>query len=312
MGRLGAKSDYESLRDARISENLASSPDLNSIRLGISRGITDSWESGEPCVQARMEMLGLLRCAEELSNIASASGRAASGSARPRKTPRPRVVSMTPLRRSSRLTAATPTGSASTCRRSARLNGDSVTHKALPSKGSLSKLAAAAAAMEDEMEDDEEEEKATVVVDKKRVEALQERRCDSRGRGGVYDPVLGICCHFCRYTRTITNVYLKDHPGVTSFCKQKKLCGEEDCKRCGEGDLKQPCLEMEEVRKNKNWMCPHCIEEKGIKKFWICNSSFCLKKRKIAPTGIAIYDARKQGYESVAHLLMDRLKRQGF
>jgi hypothetical protein len=28
---------------------------------------------------------------------------------------------------------------------------------------------------------------------------------------------------------------------------------------------------MEEVRKNKNWMCPHCIEEKGIKKFWICN-----------------------------------------
>jgi hypothetical protein len=29
--------------------------------------------------------------------------------------------------------------------------------------------------------------------------------------------------------------------------------------------------EMDEVRKNKNWMCPHCIEEKGIKKFWICN-----------------------------------------
>jgi hypothetical protein len=28
---------------------------------------------------------------------------------------------------------------------------------------------------------------------------------------------------------------------------------------------------MEEVRKNKNWMCPHCVEEKGIKKFWICN-----------------------------------------
>jgi cell division cycle-associated protein 7 len=28
---------------------------------------------------------------------------------------------------------------------------------------------------------------------------------------------------------------------------------------------------MEEVRANKNWMCPHCIEEKGIKKYWICN-----------------------------------------
>jgi cell division cycle-associated protein 7 len=28
---------------------------------------------------------------------------------------------------------------------------------------------------------------------------------------------------------------------------------------------------MEEVRANKNWMCPHCIEEKSIKKYWICN-----------------------------------------
>jgi hypothetical protein len=24
------------------------------------------------------------------------------------------------------------------------------------------------------------------------------RRCDSKGRGSVYNPVLGICCHFCR------------------------------------------------------------------------------------------------------------------
>ncbi|CAN6292239.1 unnamed protein product [Urochloa humidicola] len=289
MGRLSAKSDYESLRDARISENMA-----------------------------RMEMLGLRRCAGELSDIASASSRRAAGSATPRKTPRPRVKSMTPLRRSGRLAAATPTGSASSHRRSARLSGLSVQHKALPPKGALSKLAAAAAGGTDEDDDDEdEEENLALVVDKERVQALQERRCDSKGRGAVYDPVLGICCHFCR---------------------QKKLCGEEDCKRCGEGDLKQPCLgktdcsschssngilcraclkvrygeEMEEVRKNKNWMCPHCIEEKGIRKFWICNSSFCLKKRKIPPTGIAIYNAREQGYESVAHFLMDRLKQRAF
>ena len=25
------------------------------------------------------------------------------------------------------------------------------------------------------------------------------RRCDSKGRGSVYDPVFGICCHFCRF-----------------------------------------------------------------------------------------------------------------
>lgn len=79
--------------------------------------------------------------------------------------------------------------------------------------------------------------------------------------------------------------------------------------------------EMEEVRAKKDWMCPHCIEEKGINPYWICNrqahstdgitepadpvvlhslnpyklkmpkldSSLCLKKRKMAPTGIAIY-----------------------
>lgn len=30
-------------------------------------------------------------------------------------------------------------------------------------------------------------------------------------------------------------------------------------------------LEMEEVRENKDWMCPHCIEEKGVRPYWICN-----------------------------------------
>ncbi|XP_068664045.1 uncharacterized protein [Aristolochia californica] len=139
------------------------------------------------------------------------------------------------------------------------------------------------------------------------------RRCNSKERGSVYDNVLGICCHFCR---------------------QKKLCGEEDCKRCGDGDFEEPCLgktdcsvchssngvlcraclkvrygeDMDEVRNDKGWICPHCIEERGTKPYWICNSSLCLKKRKIQPTGIAIYEARKKGYKSVAHLLMDQLR----
>ncbi|RVX17920.1 hypothetical protein CK203_004179 [Vitis vinifera] len=106
---------------------------------------------------------------------------------------------------------------------------------------------------------------------------------------------------------------------------QKKLCGEEGCKRCGNLDIDEPCIgktdcsvchssngvlcraclkvrygeEMDEVRANKNWMCPHCIEEKGINPKWICNSSFCLKKRRMAPTGIAIFRAREMGYKSV-------------
>ncbi|KAL6545626.1 hypothetical protein OROGR_009500 [Orobanche gracilis] len=145
------------------------------------------------------------------------------------------------------------------------------------------------------------------------LEALA-RRCESKGRGSLYDPVYGLCCHFCR---------------------QKKLCGEEDCKRCGNLDMDQPCIgktdcsnchstngilcraclkvrygeEMEEVRSSKEWMCPHCIEDKGINPYWICNSSFCLKKRKMVPTGIAIFRAREMGYKSVAHLLMNDLQR---
>ncbi|KAL2463006.1 Zinc-finger domain of monoamine-oxidase A repressor R1 [Forsythia ovata] len=140
------------------------------------------------------------------------------------------------------------------------------------------------------------------------------RRCTSKGRGSLYDPLYGICCHFCR---------------------QKKLCGEEDCKRCGNLDMDQPCIgktdcsvchssngvlcraclkvrygeEMEEVNASKQWICPHCMEDKGINPYWICNSSLCLKKRKMVPTGIAIFRAKEMGFKSVAHLLMDELQR---
>ncbi|CAH9116425.1 unnamed protein product [Cuscuta epithymum] len=138
------------------------------------------------------------------------------------------------------------------------------------------------------------------------------RGCSRMVRGSVHDPIYGISCHFCR---------------------QKKLCGEEECKRCNDFDMNQPCIgktdcslchsgtgvfcracleirygeDMDEVRANKEWICPHCVEDKGINPYWICNSSFCLKKRRMAPTGIAIYKAREMGFKSVAHLLMHEL-----
>ena len=34
---------------------------------------------------------------------------------------------------------------------------------------------------------------------------------------------------------------------------------------------------------------------------WICNSSICMTRRGLKPTGIAIYDAQQQGFASVAH-----------
>ena len=34
---------------------------------------------------------------------------------------------------------------------------------------------------------------------------------------------------------------------------------------------------------------------------WICNSSICMTRRGLKPTGIAIFDAQQQGFLSVAH-----------
>ncbi|MCO5585780.1 hypothetical protein L7F22_039716 [Adiantum nelumboides] len=144
---------------------------------------------------------------------------------------------------------------------------------------------------------------------------LSALRCRSKERGTLYDSIVGICCHFCR---------------------QKKLCGEEDCERCGQRDVTKACLgktdcskchsstgvfcraclkirygeDIEQVRQRNDWLCPHCTEEEGVNPYWICNSSICLSRRKMAPTGIAIYKARELGYKSVAHYLADVLEKQ--
>ncbi|XP_020102797.1 cell division cycle-associated protein 7-like isoform X2 [Ananas comosus] len=237
MGKLDAKCDYESLRNARISDN-----------------------------KARMQSLGIRRCAGELNLITSPSRSRKDYTNTPERTKKARKIEATPLRRSDRVKKPSDVeaNSAPPLRRSDRLKGKSPDPVELTPQGGRE-----------------------VVVSEVERRQLLSRRCDSKGRGSVYDPVLGICCHFCR---------------------QKKLCGEEDCRRCGDRDSDQPCIDMEEVRMKKDWTCPHCIEEKGLNKFWICNSSLCLKKRKMAPTGIAIYQAREQGYKSVAHLLMAKLK----
>ena len=144
------------------------------------------------------------------------------------------------------------------------------------------------------------------------VSELLARRCDSKGRGSVYDQKVGICCHFCR---------------------QKKLCGEIGCPRCEERDDSKECigksecsrchsatgrfcracllirygLELEHVRNKADWLCPHCHEEEFPEEGWICNSSICMTRRGLAPTGIAIFEAQKRGFPSVAHFVQARL-----
>ncbi|CAL9184033.1 unnamed protein product [Musa hybrid cultivar] len=238
--------------------------------------------------KVRLESLGLLRRAGELRAVVSSSSSTTGGRSGVKRKRKIRIVEGTPLRRSERLKSK----------------------------------------QDDDDDADSSPPGSSDVIHQVRKRLFSDGRA-SKSRGSVYDPVLGICCHFCR---------------------QKKLCGEEDCRRCGDGNINQPCIgktecsvchssngvlcraclkvrygeEMEEVRAKKDWMCPHCIEEKGINPYWILlhslnpyklkmtklDSSLCLKKRKMAPTGIAIYQAREQGYRSVAHLLMDRLKRE--
>ncbi|XP_059454647.1 uncharacterized protein LOC132184880 isoform X2 [Corylus avellana] len=244
--------------------------------------------------QARLASLGLQKTVSELRSIAS--------SAKPAKAHvreyNKKDYKITPLRRSDRLKQTTATAADADVtpkqisrRRSARLRGKE--EESEERSRSWGRVKASGLELQLSPED-------------------SARRCKSKGRGNVYNPVFGICCHFCR---------------------QKTLCVEEDCKRCGNFDMDQPCIgktdcsvchssygvlcraclkvrygeEMEEVRKDKEWMCPHCAEETGFNPYWICNSSMCLRKRKMPPTGLAIYRAREMGYKSVAHLLMDEL-----
>lgn len=39
---------------------------------------------------------------------------------------------------------------------------------------------------------------------------------------------------------------------------------------------------------------------------WICNSSFCMQKRGLPCTGIAIHEAKKLGFASVGHQIQVR------
>ena len=140
-----------------------------------------------------------------------------------------------------------------------------------------------------------------------------EHRCEGNNqwRGGYYDSRAGLTCHFCR---------------------QKKLCGEEGCPRCSNRDPELECigksectrcgaargrfcraclkvrygLELDDVRaqaKAGEWLCPHCYEDDHPEEGWICNSSICMTRRGMSPTGIAIYNATEQGFSSVAELV---------
>jgi len=51
----------------------------------------------------------------------------------------------------------------------------------------------------------------------------------------------------------------------------------------------QIVLEMEDVRANKEWICPHCTEEKGINPYWICNRYVMVYKTGLAARLVKLF-----------------------
>jgi hypothetical protein len=50
-----------------------------------------------------------------------------------------------------------------------------------------------------------------------------------------------------------------------------------------------------EIRRAESVVC--------ILQGWICNSSICMTRRGMKPTGIAIFEAQQKGFPSVAHFV---------
>ncbi|KAI8472051.1 MAG: zinc-finger domain of monoamine-oxidase A repressor R1-domain-containing protein [Monoraphidium minutum] len=244
----------------------------------------------------RMEEMGVLETARNLMATINASK-----PPRPQKARKPKGIRPRP----------------DTARRSARLVGDAPKYGEI--KGDLDEAVTYSdyeGGLDDLLAGGEED---ISKWEPAKQEQFQEIRCNSLGRGSMYDQVVGITCHFCR---------------------QKKLCGEEGCPRCSRrngsadcigktecarcqsatGRICRACLllrygeTMEDVQKQMaagTWLCPHCYEEEHPHEGWMCNSSICMKRRGYKPTGIAIYDAQQRGFKSVAHWLQAQLKRRG-
>merc|ERR1712224_845783 len=151
--------------------------------------------------------------------------------------------------------------------------------------------------------------------EKAKIKKLMERRCDNRGRGSVYDSKVGITCHFCRQKKLCAE---EDCPRCSTRSVTKECIGKSDCSRChsATGMFCRACLliryglELEDVREKMakgEWLCPHCYEEDHPNEGWICNSSICMTRRGMAPTGIAIYEAQGKGFPSVAHFVQAKL-----
>eukprot|EP00873_Tetraselmis_striata_P001906 jgi/Tetstr1/422170/TSEL_013023.t1 len=146
-----------------------------------------------------------------------------------------------------------------------------------------------------------------------RLEAI--RTSTNQSRSTVYDKALGITCHFCRQKTLCKEA---DCPRCSARDPEAECLGKSECQKChsATGQFCRACLrlryglDLDEVKKQEaagTWVCPHCYEADHPEEGWICNSSICMTRRGLKPTGIAIHKARELGFESVAHLVQAQL-----
>ncbi|QDZ20407.1 monoamine-oxidase A repressor R1 zinc-finger domain-containing protein [Chloropicon primus] len=102
----------------------------------------------------------------------------------------------------------------------------------------------------------------------------------------------------------------------TRITVAKECTGKSDCSRChsATGKFFRACLllircglVLEALRKEMEegtWLCP---EEDHPESGWICNSSVCMSRRGLCPTGIAIYGAQERGFPSAAHYVQAKM-----
>jgi len=89
-------------------------------------------------------------------------------------------------------------------------------------------------------------------------------------------------------------------------------CGRATGRFCRQCLLVRYGEDLETVVANVHWRCPHCAEADGSRGAgWMCNSSICMQREGLAPTGVAIHAAQEAGFPSVAHWLQARVMRSG-
>lgn len=226
MGRLQAKSDYESVRKARILENQVS---LSHCNIFFTQRMKSSRSKYHllRVFQNRLKTLGLQKTVSELRSIVSSSN---SPKTHVRSYTKKKVYEIGSLRRSNRLKQISPekiTPKRTSLRRSSRFREDGKSGEPISGffnlfhlryvlqlreewtlwkKGNLCVFFSPFDLAKKRVVEEGSPRPANmplVVIKGSEVAQLSPEasavRCSSRGRGGVYDSVFGICCHFCRF-----------------------------------------------------------------------------------------------------------------